>query len=52
MLNEIPKKIPAPFRLQSVFDGDNVRLYLAVYSVLPEPLGDRIRREIGCFAEP
>ena len=35
----------------SVFDGDNVRLNLAVYSPPPEPLGDSFRRKVGCFAE-
>ena len=36
----------------SVFDGDNVRLNLAVYCPSPEPLGDGFRRDVGCFVEP
>jgi hypothetical protein len=36
----------------SVFDGDNVRLYLAVDSPRPEPLGDSVRRDAGCVAAP
>ena len=36
----------------SAFDGDNVCLDLAVHSLAPKPLGDRFRRDVGCFAEP
>ena len=36
----------------SVFDSDNVRLDLAVHGPPPEPLGDRLRRDVGRFAEP
>jgi hypothetical protein len=36
----------------SAFDGDNVCLDLAVHIASPEPLGDRFRRDVGCFAEP
>lgn len=36
----------------SVFDGDNVRLNLAVHSASPEPAGDRFRGDVGGFAEP
>ena len=35
----------------SVFDGDYVRLDLAVHGPFPEPLSDRFRRDIGCLAE-
>jgi hypothetical protein len=31
----------------SVFDGDNVRLYLAIHGPPPEPLGDGFRRDVG-----
>jgi hypothetical protein len=36
----------------SVFDGDNVRLDLAVDRAPPEPLGDSLRRNVGGFTEP
>jgi hypothetical protein len=34
------------------FNGDDVRLDLAVDSISPEALGNGLRRSIGCFAEP
>lgn len=36
----------------SAFDGDNVRLDLAVDSSSPEPSGDSLRRNVGRFAKP
>ena len=36
----------------SAFNGDYVRLDLAVDSAPAEPPGDGFRRDIGCFAEP
>lgn len=36
----------------SAFNADNVCLDPAVDSAPPEPLGDSLRRDVGCFAKP
>ena len=40
------------FTSTASFNGDNVRLDPAVDSAPAKSLGDRFRRDIGCFAEP
>src|SRR5688500_18849332 len=40
------------YRLSVYFNGDDMRLDLAVDSAPPEPLGDCLLRDVGCFAKP
>lgn len=39
-------------RSGSALNGDYVCLNLAVHRTRPEPLGNRFRCDVGCFAEP
>src|ERR1035438_9430737 len=50
-MRRIATQRAAPCR-RSAFDGDDVRLNLAVHATRPEPSGDGFGCDVGRFAEP